>query len=116
MILTLGELEGKALDWMYERALAGNYNGMKCEEGLIFIHINDDYHPPGWYYYKSSIIDEEDVRAVKAFILHRIGEGPFVVPTDLCVATYAHKQHEKIRDGWRPKDRWKSLFQGIYRG
>jgi hypothetical protein len=116
MILLLDELEGKALDWMYERALAGNYCGMKCEEGQIFIQINDDYHPPGWYFYKSHINDAEDVYYAKWYIRRVVGEGPFVVPTDLCVQKYAHKQHEKVDNGWSAKQRVQFLFPESTKG
>lgn len=109
MILTVEELNGKALDWMYERLLAGNYQYMKVAEGEILIHLNDDANPPGWYRYKSSINDDEDVHAVKEMINHYLGEGPFVVPTDLCSPKYAHKQHEKVESWFGPKKRWNEL-------
>lgn len=109
MILTVDELTGKALDWMYERALHGHYEGIKTEDGQIFIELNDDVNPPGWYYYKSSIIDEEDVYAVKCIIQKRLGNGPFVVPTDLCSPKYAHLSHEKAVSCFGPVDRWRIM-------
>jgi hypothetical protein len=48
MILTLDELKGKALEWMYERAIHGNYQGIKASDGWILIELNDYVNPPGW--------------------------------------------------------------------
>lgn len=109
MILTLDELKGKALEWMYERALHGNYQGIKADDGWILIELNDDVNPPGWYYYKSAIINDEDAYAAKCVIQHRLGEGPFVVPTDLCSPKHAHKQHEKVVSCYGPKEYWNSV-------
>lgn len=108
MILTLSELEGKTLDWMYERAAAGNYDGMKTDkQGQILIEINDDYHPGGWYFYKSPIHDEEDAVAVRHMIRVVVDAGPFVVPTDLCLPQFAHHQPEKVKPFQKLSDRLK---------
>lgn len=111
MILLIDELKDKALDWVLDCAIHG-YGGNSANffpfrrerEGLIEVYVNDDCHPPGWYEFQSRIKTEEDMVAAKEVIKRRLGEGPFIVPTDLCVSKYAHKQHRKISDecwNWR---------------
>lgn len=105
MILLLDELKGKALEWVLDCALHGygdqRYPVRRECEGLIEIHINDDYHPPGWYCFKTIIESDQDAIDAKEVIKRRLGEGPFVVPTNLCISKYADKQHEKVKNiGW----------------
>lgn len=65
------KLNGVALWWAYEVSLNPDTQAIKVDDqGDLLIMLNDDYHPPGWYYYRKFSVTED---AAQQLVTERLG-------------------------------------------
>ncbi|TSP13978.1 hypothetical protein [Cupriavidus campinensis] len=105
MILSIDELEGKALDFAYEKAKAysegypGKYFTWPIKDGVMLERGEDNT-------YASPDIEHDQIRAMVA---RHVGEL-VLVPTDLVSPRHAHARHRRQKEVTAAKQARKQLL------